>query len=374
MREMLSKAKASLSLVRLAALLLAATLIILSPAVWATANGSLRSSAIDCAKSDKNGNQKQGNQKKGGKKNKESKHHRSRSRKGRMPEGIYVRIIPFSHAMKPGWDLRGHNGQDVLNMIEQLKPDVLNRFTTGRPKLSLKVPMGDGQTMKFPEYLTAAMYAGAPGCYLTPKVHLNHIWSDEYRLKAAKELRAMPVTPQLHALDLDCYFSKGGNAEHRQELRKFKEMGWSQLGFNYAGKVKKTFGMGGYGMAAVSRHTWRVNTAALQAMKRQGIKTLLVHIDYARAIAEFKRLAPDRQADIILKRIAPMQKRLGFRFIYPIAYSGYDSTKEITKKHGKYKGASLFELMKRQIDKDRQQLGGKQSHSNHAKHQHARRK
>lgn len=303
----------------------------------------------------------------GGQKDGKHRHAGGKSHGHHAPSGIYVRITPFALAFTSKWTAPGHDGQDILHMIKELRPDVLNRFITGKPKTGTKIAMGGGQTMGFTEYLTEAMRAGAPGCYLTPKVHLNKIWTDEYRMGAAKALRELKVTPRLHALDLDCYFSGGGKDAHKKQLHQFKEMGWQQLGFNYAGQIPEVFGMASYGMAAVSKHSWKINTGALAKMKKQGVKTPLVHIDYPKAIAQFGKLPPDRQADIILKYIAPQQKKLGFRFVYPILYSGYDSTKEITRKNGKYKGASLFELMKRQIEKDRRQPGGGHSKSKDAK-------
>lgn len=268
---------------------------------------------------------------------------------------IWVRILPFE-IRDQGWQLKNHSGQDVLNMIEELKPDVLDRFITGKPDLGVEVPMGSGVApMKLVDYLDAAMKAGAPGCFLTPKDHLNDIWSDDYRMEAAQALYDLPVTPRLKTMDLDEFFTHGTPEEHQQTLEKFKAMGWRYLGYNFAGGPKPAYGLISYAEAGVNKNTWEVNLNALAAMKEEGIKIRLAHIDYPGAIVEFEKLLPDRQADIIQK-IRQEQHQYGFTFIYPILYQrkGYDATKEVTKRNGPYHGATVFQIIKEDIRCDRQ--------------------
>lgn len=284
-----------------------------------------------------------------------SRQSRSASYDRDMSHLIWVRILPFE-MRDQGWQLKSQNGQDVLNMIEELKPDVLDRFITGKPDLNVEVPMGAGAApMKFADYLTAAMKAEAPGGFLTPKVHLNDIWPDDYRLKAAQELYDLPVTPRLQALDLDEFFTHGTPEEHRGMLEKFKAMGWRYLGYNFAGGPKPAFGLISYAEAGINKTTWEVNLNSLAAMKQEGIEIRLAHIDYPGAIVEFEKLPPDRQADIIQK-ISREQHQYGFSFIYPILYQrkGYDATREVTRRDGPYHGATVFQIIKEDIRCDRQ--------------------
>ncbi len=271
-----------------------------------------------------------------------------------MPDGVYIRLIPFSRAVGADWTLPDYNAQDILRMIGELKPDVLNRFTTGKPKTGCAIPVAPGSApMDYVQFVNAALEAGAPGCMLTPKVHLNNIWKDEYRMQAAQELRDLPLIRRMTALDLDCYFESGGEAEHRKMLQAFKDMGWTDLGFN-PGVVRPTYGFGSYCMPCLSKKTWEVSEEQLDKWKAEGFKTLLLHIDYPPAITEFAKLPPDRQADII-KAIRPLQRKLGFRFIYPVIYSIYDANKFVTSPDGPYKGATMFEVIKQMIELDRQE-------------------
>jgi len=276
-----------------------------------------------------------------------------------MPDGIYVRIIPYTTAMKLGWNPPDYNAQDILRMIEELKPDVLNRFIAHKPTPDQEIPVAKGcPPMNYLQFVQAALKAGAPGCMLTPKVHLNHIYKDEYRIEAARQLRDLPVTPRMTALDLDCYFEAGGEADHRRLLQMFKDMGWTDLGFN-PGTVRTAYGFGSYCMPCLSKRTWEVNEEHLDKWRAAGYKTLLLHIDYPPAITEYMKLSPDRQADII-KAIRPLQRKLGFRFIYPVLYAGYDANRIVTSPDGPYKGATILQVIKQMIQLDRQEAATRQ--------------
>jgi hypothetical protein len=274
---------------------------------------------------------------------------------GEMPEGVYVRIITYGSAFKPEWGPEKHTAQDVLKMIDELKPSVLNRFITGKKDLSIKVPVAPGQPeMTLGQFLAAAVKAGAPGCTIAPKVHLNEIWPDDYRMQAAQDLRNLPVEPRLTMLDLDCWFKKNSKpAENKKLLQQFRDMGWTTLVFN-PGPYKSAYGYESSVMTYMGEKNWQVPEAKINGLHKKGIRLPLLHIDYPYQINLFRRLPPDRQAKII-EEIQAAQGRLGFRFIYPILMGEtYDSTRIRTSKDGPYHGATLYEVMKRLIELDRQ--------------------
>ena len=270
-----------------------------------------------------------------------------------MPDGIYVRMIVFGHAFKQEWDAENHNAQDILKMIGELKPDVLNRFIDGKQNPDLKVPVADGQPdMSELAFLNAAMKAGAPGCTISPKVHLNKTWSDAYRMEAAQSLRDLAVTPKLTMLDLDCWFAHPKDAEgNRALLQKFRDMGWTRLVTN-PGPYKHAYGYESSVMTYMNEKTWLVPKAKIGELHRRGIALPLLHIDYPAEITAFRGLKPDRQAEIINSASAA-QRPLGFRFIYPVLYGHYDATRIRTSKDGPYHGATIFEVIRRRIEQDR---------------------
>lgn len=264
---------------------------------------------------------------------------------------IYVRMVPF---WGRDWQLKDRTGQELLDMIETVKPDVLERFVQARPTPDLMVPMGAGKRdMKFLDFLNAAMKAGAPGAFMTPKVHQNDIISDEERIAQAQAWYDFPVTPRMRLLSLDVRPGHGTAEDHKKLLETFKKQGW-ELGFNFAGRGQPVFGLGTYAQASVSKKTWEVAKRELGDMDEQGIKTRLGHIDYPPGIIEFGKLPPDRQADIIMK-LRGDQYKYGFTFVYPVFYGrqGYDSTRQVTSVDGPYKGARVIDVIAAAVRCDR---------------------
>ncbi len=271
--------------------------------------------------------------------------------------GVYVRIITYGSAFKNEWGPEKHTAQDVLKIIGEIKPDVLNRFITGKKDPQLKVPVAPGQPeMTLAQFLTAAMRAGAPGCTIAPKVHLNEIWPDDYRMDAARSLRAMPITPALTMLDLDCWFKKKSNrVDNKKLLQSFRDMGWRDLTFN-PGPYKSAHGYATCVMTYMSEKSWRVPSRKIEELKKHGIPVPLLHIDYPYQIKLFRALKPDRQAEI-LQQVQAAQAKEGFRFIYPVLMGEhYDSTRIFTSKNGPYHGASIYEVIKQLIAKDREEI------------------
>lgn len=271
-----------------------------------------------------------------------------------IPEGVYVRIIVCGHAFKQEWDATGHTAQDVLKMIEQLKPDVLDRLVNGKQNPDLAVPVEAGSApMTELQFLQAAMNAGAPGCTISPKIHLNNVWSDEYRFDAARSLRDLPLVPSLTVVDLDSWFSSPKDAAgNRQMLQKLRDMGWTQMITN-PGPYKSAYGYESSVMTYPSVKTWLPPKAKINALHRMGVRLPLMHIDYPYQVSLFRRLSPDRQAQII-SDISAAQRPMGFRFIYPVLYGHYDSTKVVTRKDGPYHGATIFQVIQQAITQYRQ--------------------
>lgn len=76
---------------------------------------------------------------------------------------IWVRIIPLP-LRDQGWGVPTKTGQDILNMIQVTKPDVLNRFLTGVPDTSLQIPMPAGSpSMTLVPFLNLVQATEAPG-------------------------------------------------------------------------------------------------------------------------------------------------------------------------------------------------------------------
>ena len=272
-------------------------------------------------------------------------------------DGIWVRIDALDHPMKHGgtarWAPKNHDAQDILKMIAELKPNVLDRFMNGSQNPSVEVPVKPGSPkMTVIQFLNASAKAGAPGCRIVPKIHLNRVWSESYRLKTSENLLKLPVTPPIRTVSFDGYFSDkqpGARERARGRLKKYKKMGWTSLGFNFSGGRKETFGMGNFAYV-IPDARWQ--PAFLSVLKQEKIQTRLVHFDYPGQIKRFGKLPPDKQAHI-LDKLSALQKKRDYRLVYPILYSGYDATKKVTSKNGPYKGATVYQVIKQLIARGR---------------------
>jgi hypothetical protein len=279
----------------------------------------------------------------------------SSGKRGKRPADlsrlIWVRMVPV---WGKGWQLKDRDGEDLLAMIRKVKPDVLERFVQFRPQPDMIVPMGEGAApMQFIDYLEAAMQAGAPGAFITPKVHQNDIISDAERIAQAQAWYDLPVKPRMRLLSLDVRPGHGTPDDRRRILETLKTQGWD-LGFNFAGGGQEVFGLGTYAQAAISKRTWEVSRKELADMDAQGIKIRLAHIDYPPGIIAFGKLPPDRQAEIILK-LSNDQHKYGFTFVYPVFYGrqGYDSSRQVTRLDGPYRGATVLDVIAEAVRCDR---------------------
>jgi hypothetical protein len=274
-----------------------------------------------------------------------------------MPDGIYVRIDALDHPMRGGgmaqWAPKDHDAQDILKMIRELRPDVLDRFMNGSQNPNMLVPVKPGSPkMTVVEFLNACAKAGTPGCRIVPKIHLNRVWPEKYRQSASRNLLSLKVNPPITAVSFDGYFSDKNEvprARCRERLQAFQKMGWQDLGFNFSGGKKATFGLASFAYV-IPNDQWK--PAFLSVLKQEDVKTRLVHFDYPGQIERFRELSPDRQAHII-DDLSRTQWKRNYRFVYPILYSGYDATKQVTSKKGPYKGATVYAVIKQLIERDR---------------------
>ncbi|MCK4958704.1 MAG: arylsulfatase, partial [Planctomycetes bacterium] len=80
------------------------------------------------------------------------------------------------------------------------------------------------------------------------------------------------------------------------------------------------------------------------------IKQYYLYIDYPGQMDELMKLPGDAQADVFTKVIGPAEKQEGFTFVYPVLFDKWDANKQFTSKDGKYKGASMYEVIRQSIN------------------------
>ncbi|MCF7847933.1 MAG: sialate O-acetylesterase [Kiritimatiellales bacterium] len=279
-----------------------------------------------------------------------------------IPEGPQIRIIPLASPLKSEdrcgqWMHPEYTAEDILEMIEGLKPQVLEPYITGAQNPKAKVPVRKGNPkMTVKEFLNASLDAGAPGCIIIPKLNLTWIsWGKEkYFWEAAENNYTLPLKRPIRITNLDNwngFIEKHGEKRAREVLERLKDIGYEQLGVNMAGGYKEGFGHLSFANFLINKETWELRLSTLEKMKRDPhINQYYLYIDYPGQMDEFMELPVDKQADVFTKVIRQGQKKEKFTFVYPVLFDKWDANKQLTSKTGKYKGASMYEVIQNEIN------------------------
>ncbi|MCX7013664.1 MAG: hypothetical protein NTW86_14095 [Candidatus Sumerlaeota bacterium] len=271
-----------------------------------------------------------------------------------IPDGLYVRIRPLSNrGDRRGlahWDPTDYNAQQILSLIAELKPNVLERYTDGRLDPTALVPVAEGQPpMTVVEFLNASMRGGAPGCVITPRLSLNEYDMGTF-FDTAQSLYGFPVDPPMRILSLDNWkpFAPSHTPEQvRDMFLRLREQGWRRIAVNLVGGIYDPQGFASIVEVGVKKQEGfapdREKLKALGAVP--GVEKRLLYIDFPGQTNEFMKLDPDERARK-LEEIAAAQEREGYTFVWPILQGAWDSARVFTSPSGPYRGQSLYDVMK----------------------------
>lgn len=283
-------------------------------------------------------------------------------------EKRYIRLIaladPFAKnhwmANKAHGLAKDYTAQDILEMIEELNPDCLERFITGYPDPDGLVPVREGcEPMTVMEFLNAAILAGGEGCHIIPKLNLQWLQNDRgaaYFWRAAELLYKLPLVKPIRNINLDVWdiYCKEIDITPKERARLFKRLrkiGYEEIGVNLTGLYRVNDPQLDYADFNIDKHRWEINRDALNMLKGYpNLKEYFMYIDYPGAMDAFRLNSPDRQAQIYSETIYPAQAELGFTFVYPIIQDSWDASAVSTSKDGPYKGKTMYEITKELLD------------------------
>ncbi|TWT84325.1 Arylsulfatase [Planctomycetes bacterium CA13] len=280
-----------------------------------------------------------------------------------IPVGTNVRIIPLASALKSKdgfaqWMFPDqYTAQDILEMIDKLKPQVLERYITGKQNIDAMVPVRRGhEPMNVGEFLNASINAGSPGCVIVPKLNLTWIsWGREkYFWETAENYFSLPLTRPIRIVNLDNwkdFLEKHGDKKATEVLKRLKKIGFESIGVNMAGGFNEGYGYLSFADFLINSQTWELRLSTLEKMKRDPHLTqYYLYIDYPGQMNDFMELPGDQQADVFTKLIQPAEKTHDFIFVYPILFDQWDATKQLTSQSGEYQGATLFEVIQQSVN------------------------
>ncbi|MCK5219923.1 hypothetical protein KAR10_10375, partial [bacterium] len=278
-----------------------------------------------------------------------------------IPDGLYLRIRPLSNRGQRSeaarWDPVDYNAHQILAMIEDFRPSVLERYTDGRLDADALVPVAKGKPpMTVLQFLNASIKAGAPDCQITPRVSL---WEyDKGTLfQTAQSLYDLPLIRPMRIISLDnwsAFAREHSKKQVREMFEKLKAQGWRQIAVNMVGGLRDPLGYAAIAEFGIKKDlNFAPDFDKLERMKALGtIKKHLLYIDFPLQTADFMELPPDKRADILTKSYGDRQKTEGFTFVWPIVQGKWDSKKVKTSQQGPYKGKTLYEVMKNAAKKN----------------------
>ena len=147
------------------------------------------------------------------------------------------------------------------------------------------------------------------------------------------------------------FLEKHGEQKAIEILKRLRKIGYQRIGVNTAGGFKHGYGYISFGDFLINSKTWEIRLSTLDKMKKDPhFKQYYLYIDYPGQMDEFMKLTIDAQADVFTDVIQPAERKHGFTFVYPILFDRWDATKQITSKDGKYKGISLYEVIRQTVN------------------------
>lgn len=281
----------------------------------------------------------------------------------------YIRLIalasPFS---KDNWMLsekrglsKNYTAQDVLEIIEDLNPDCLERFITGCPDPEALVPVREGYPpMTVLEFLNKAILAGGENCHIIPKLNLQWLTNERgaaYFWESAKKLYKLPLVRPIRNINLDvwdvfCSEVAPTPEDRARFFKKLRKIGYEQIGVNMTGMYRVNDSQLDYADFNIDKNTWKVNQGAVKKLNEySNLKRLFMYIDYPGAMDAFRENDPDRQAQIYCEEIYPFQQQLGFTFVYPIIQDSWDASAVVTSKDGPYGGKTMYDITKELLNR-----------------------
>ena len=251
---------------------------------------------------------------------------------------------------KNGGLTRDYTAKEVIAIIEELKPDRLERFISGviYPDATVPVDLGEAM-MTVQQFLNAAIRAGSPDCRIIPELSLQWIPDNENLFwKTASAYKNMLLDRPIRSIYLDGWvaFCEDNNitAEKRSDILKhLREIGYQDIFVDYTGNLEENdpYITGAY--LNINPETWRVDDAKLNTLKSySNISKILVHMDTPETLNQFKLKDADEQANIYCNTIYPNQNSQEINFVFPVMEGTFNSRMIFTGED--YNENSLFEV------------------------------
>lgn len=244
------------------------------------------------------------------------------------------------------WTSPNENAQQILSMISQLHPQVLERMTAGPFNTNWDVPVCSGcQPMKYGQFLNASM--DACQCYIIPRLDINDTWDEGTFLTDAKSILSESVYPRFSMLSIDnwgpfCSMHGCGCVFDQQVFQNLYAMGWRGVGvLADGGDYVNTCGWATFVDFGISVNGWQINPKLFASIKEdQTVQKILLYApDFPTPAQALQSTCASStgstyygcdQVAAVITYAAENQALLGYSYVYPIEQTNWDATRMLT--------------------------------------------
>ncbi len=284
------------------------------------------------------------------------------------PGNVFMRIRPLdtqgcnSCSGNAVWALPGYYAENVIALINQVRPSALERYTSGPLNATMLVPTAPGDpTMDVSQFMNAS--TAACNCYAIPRINLSIGIANV--LIQANALYHFPMKPKMKYLSLDqwkAFVVNNSAANITSMFTQLYAQGWKGIGINgCADEIKNASPYASFVDVCVNTATWLPNPVLLKtAQSQDSIKKIILYIDFPIQMQKFSNLSTDQEA-AALNGLAALQSidkyKLDYNMLQVITFNTiqngtmWDTSQRFTNASGIWHGESLTSVIKQLVGK-----------------------
>jgi hypothetical protein len=251
-----------------------------------------------------------------------------------------------------------YSPQDILNIITDLQPTLLERYINGLPNggsPDYVLPGG----MNIVDFLDSSVKAGAIGCYMTPRLGCELIYNNGGDTTAFFDLSSkyldFPVKAPWREVSVDNFAQLSQQYPTMVEsvLQELYSQGWNSVGVTDFDSYWKDYGLATFTLVGFDKsNNWQVKAQLINAIRENSpnIKTIIGTIDYPGPTEDLLNIYNNQGGDAvanIIRYIFQNQNQYGYIYSPDILMDDsviWDSMRL------SYSGGTLYDLIRSELE------------------------
>jgi len=251
------------------------------------------------------------------------------------------------------WELTGYTAQQALQMLNDFKPTLLDRYVSGAVDQNALVPVCSGcAQMTVRQFLQKV--ENISSTHIIARMSLNEYDAGTMFTTSATLLK-IQINPPIRILSLDDYGGFAMNHSLTQiaaMITKLRSQGWSLIEMGGCGANTILNGWTNFAGVCDRYPSWAVNPGSISKWKTlPSVKEIMSTMDFPKNIPWLMNgTYKSNQIAAIFANEAANQSKMGYIMCYFVIQGGWDSNK-IKVTTGPYAGLTIFQEMMKLINK-----------------------